>query len=158
MSTSLSSQRQIVACRRIINGQHSYFWCSAKSSLKTVFSETRLANPRLFLLWVLFLGFKHINKMFCDNSPSAAPSVHRTERAARPFQQRLNSVIIDSCHSPSRRCETRRQKVRGFDSHFLISMRYCLTIVATFQKLSSTWYIAAGRRGKAASLTATTAI
>ena len=73
-------------------------------------------RPTQFGSW----ASRNINIVLCDNSPSAAPSVHWTERVARHFQQRLDSIMIDSCHSPSSslRYSLGARKVRGFDSHF----------------------------------------
>ena len=47
-------------------------------------TDTHFASPASVLLWVRVLGFKtYQESCFCDNLPSAAPSVRWTEGAAR---------------------------------------------------------------------------
>ena len=70
---------------------------------------------------------------FCDHLPSAAPSVHWTEGAARHSSTASNldwwSILVTALLR-------RRDKVRGFwQPLFLISMRFCLDIETTFPSL-----------------------
>ena len=107
------------------------------------------------------LGFQDTsNVVFCDNLPSAAPSVHWTERAARHFQQRLDSIrdrFLSQPFSVAVIFTGRQKSSRIRQPLFLIPMRCCLRIETTFPKLFSTWRKAWQTSREAAILAAATA-